>query len=37
MKFSALCWFGGAHLIAGVMAQGRTGNVAVVLLPAGRA
>ena len=25
------------HLIAGVMAQGRTGNVAVVLLPAGRA
>ena len=29
--------FAVAHLIAGVMAQGRTGNVAVVLLPAGRA
>ncbi|MGF1718171.1 hypothetical protein L4D08_25245 [Photobacterium chitinilyticum] len=30
-----LCWFSGAHLIAGVMAQGRTGNVAAVLLAGG--
>ncbi|OLQ72288.1 hypothetical protein BIT28_25075 [Photobacterium proteolyticum] len=35
MKFSALCWFIGAHLIAGVMAQVSTGNVAAELLAGG--
>jgi len=36
MEFGVLCWLSGAHLIAGVMAQMSTGNVAAVLLAVGR-
>ena len=37
MEYGALGWFSEAHLMAGVMAQGSTGNVAVVSPSLGRA